>query len=61
MAGKLGQNKEKDQANILTALKVHTDLYSLLYLNSVQQFLLNVWAKRLNSRPESEKRSAQVC
>lgn len=43
MAGKLGQNKEKDQETILTALK----------------FLLNVWAKRLNSRPESEKRSAQ--
>lgn len=43
MAGKLGQNKEKDQETILIALK----------------FLLNVWAKRLNSRPESEKRSAQ--
>ena len=62
MAGKLGQNKEKDQENILTALKVCTDIcVVLLYLNCVPQFLLNVWAKRLNSRPESEKRSAQVC
>jgi len=43
MAGKLGQNKDKDQETILIALK----------------FLLNVWAKRLNSRPENEKRSAQ--
>ena len=30
MAGKLGQNKEKDQENILTALKVHTDLYGFI-------------------------------
>lgn len=60
MAGKLGQNKEKDQETILTALKV--DIFVvLLYLSSTPQFLLNVWAKRLNSRPESEKRSAQVC
>lgn len=32
MAGKLGQNKEKDQENILTALKVSTDLYGFIVL-----------------------------